>query len=455
MRFLKFILILTVFILSGLEGFSQTNTITLQSAISNAVKTNISVKKIQNNIDIQEGNIRVKYGGLFPTLSLNGGWTRTNSAFSNQTQTVFDPITGTNRTVTGSANQTNFNYSLSLRSDVTLFNGFSNYENVDIAKMTQTYNYILLEKTRQDVTLKVLSDYVTVLKNQQIVKINESSLTDAQAQLEKIKLFVEAGKKTKADVYNQDVQVAQKELALEQSKNNLDKSVVDLVFDANLSQDRQYTVSQTEFTTELSLESINAYVAQNSNSEPLINTAVRNRNDYKSTRESITISESNLELTRNALLFPTISGYSAYGLSAPKIGDITNSKVFTIGINISYPIFQGFSLNVQRQQAQINLKSANEDLEQLRNQISTEIKKAVLDLKSLNKQIEITDRNLKAAEQNRILAEESYRVGIGTLLDVQTALTNYNNALIDRINLVYNFQLAQKQLEYYQGLLKY
>jgi outer membrane protein len=293
------------------------------------------------------------------------------------------------------------------------------------------------------------------LKNQQIVKINESSLADAQAQLESIKLFVEAGKKTQLDIYNQDVQVAQKELALEQSKNNLDKSIADLVFDSNLPQDRQYTVSQTEFTTELSLESVNAYVARNSNPEVLINTAINNRNDFKYTRESIDISESNYELTRNALLFPTISGFSTYGLSAPKIGDLTNSKVFTIGLNISYPIFQGFSLDVQKQQAQINLRSANQDLEQLKNQISTEIKKAVYDLKSLNKQIEITERNIKAAEQNRLLAEESYRAGLGTLLDVQTATTNYNNALIDRINLVYNFQFAQKQIEYYQGLLKY
>lgn len=455
MRFIKFIIIITVIVFTGFEGLSQTYTITLQGAISNAVKTNISVKKIQNNIDLQEGNIRIKYGSLIPTLSLNGGWSRTNSALSNLTQTNFDPYTGTYRTTTSNSNNTNYNYSLTLRSDVTLFNGFSNYESVDIAKMTQAYNYILLEKTRQDVALKVLSDYVNVLKNLQIVKINESSLADAQSQLDKIKLFVEAGKKTMADIYNQDVQVAQKELALEQSKNNLDKSIADLVFDSDLPQDRQYTVSQTEFTTDLSLEQVNAYVLQNSNPEPLINTAIRNRNDFKSSKESIAISESNLELTRNALLFPTVSGYSTYGLSAPKIGDISNSRVFTIGLNISYPIFQGFSLNVQRQQAQINLKSANDDLDQLKNQIANEIKKAVLDLKSLNKQIEITERNIKAAEQNRVLAEESYRVGLGTLLDVQTAVTNYNNALIDRITLVYNFQLAQKQLEYYQGLLKY
>ncbi|HEY3250820.1 MAG TPA: TolC family protein, partial [Ignavibacteria bacterium] len=79
----------------------------------------------------------------------------------------------------------------------------------------------------------------------------------------------------------------------------------------------------------------------------------------------------------------------------------------------------------------------------------------VLDLKSLLKQIEITDRNLKSAEQDKLLAEESYRIGLGTLLEVNTANINLNNIQIQKSNLIYNFILAQKTLEYYQGLLKY
>ncbi|HRJ86130.1 MAG TPA: TolC family protein, partial [Ignavibacteria bacterium] len=77
------------------------------------------------------------------------------------------------------------------------------------------------------------------------------------------------------------------------------------------------------------------------------------------------------------------------------------------------------------------------------------------DLRSLLKQIEIVDRSLLNAQQNKLMAEESYRVGIGTLLDVNTATTNLNNILINKSNLVYDFINAQKTLEYYQGLLIY
>jgi outer membrane protein TolC len=101
------------------------------------------------------------------------------------------------------------------------------------------------------------------------------------------------------------------------------------------------------------------------------------------------------------------------------------------------------------------VKIADEDLNQLRNQFTVDIKKSVLDLKSLLKQIEIADRSLKSTEQDKYSAEESYKVGLNTLLEVNTAATNYNNALINKSNLVYNFILAQKQLEYLQGIVKY
>lgn len=455
MRIIKFISLIIAFcgLCSG-NVFAQQQ-ITLSQAINSAVKNNIAVQKIQNNIDIQSGNIQVKYGGLFPTLSLNGAWQRTNNANDNVPIVTFNQFTGNYTTIISNTNKTTFNYSLGIRSDVTLFNGFTNYESVDVAKMQQQVYYIQLEKTRQDLTLQVLSDYITVLKNRQIVKINQASLENASSQLESIKLFVEAGKKTMSDVYKQDVQVAQYELAVEQAKNNLDKSISDLVYDSNLPQDKQYTVAGTEFSPDLTLANVQTYVQQNSNTGPMIVNAINKRQDIKAAEETINLSESNLEITRNALLFPTLTGFTQYGLSAQNVNDLPHARTFTIGLNLSYPIFEGFSLSIQRQQAQINLRGANEDLTQLRNQITNDINKAVLDLKSLAKQIEISERTIKSAEQDVLQATESFRVGLATLLDVQTAQTNYNNALIDRTNLIFNFQLAQKQLEYFQGLLKY
>jgi outer membrane protein len=429
---------------------SQEIELNLKTIINDGLRNNIAIVKAQDEIYRQESNIKASYNEILPSLSFNSGWTKTNQV-SNGGVVIINGVPVT----LGNNNTTNDNFNLSLRTDVTLFNGFANYSRVESAKLFKTVLVSQMEKSKQDVVFKLLSDYITVLKDMKIVLIDSATLEDSRAQLERVKIFVEIGTKTVADIYKQDVIVAQNELAVEQARNNLNKSIADMIFDANMPQDKNYTISGKEFTTDISNETMESYVTKNSTTDPLINNAIRNRYDYKSASQNINVLKVNYDIADDLLLFPTLSGFSSYSFSGNKIGDIANNKVFTIGLTLSYSIFEGFSLDNQRQQALIDLRIANEDLTQLKSQITVDIKKSVLDLKSLLKQIQIADRSLKSTEQDKIAAEEQYKVGLTTLLDVNTAETNYNNALINKSNLVYDFILAEKQLEYLQGLVQY
>ncbi|HJY64496.1 MAG TPA: TolC family protein [Ignavibacteria bacterium] len=447
---LKTAVFITFFVFLSQLSISQTTEISLREAIQNAYKNNVNIVKTQYSIESQEFSIKESYGNLLPDLTFSTGWTRTNQ------------ITKAGQRAIGGVvfqvpeqNTTTDVFDLTLRSNVTIFDGLTNYDNIDLQKKTQRRLTILLEKYKQDAAIKVLTDYITVLKNDQVVIINQATLEDSKAQLDKIKIFVEVGKRTLADVYKQDVVVAQNELTVEQAKNEYNKSIADLAFSSNLPIEKTYSVKKDEFVTALSYESLENYVYVHSNIQNLVNNSLKNRYDYKSTVYNLGILQTNLDIAQGLLLFPTLTGFGNYSVSGNKIDKITNQRVFTIGLTLTYPIFQGFSVDKQKQQAIINYRSAEEDIKLLKNQIELDIKKAVLDLKSLLKQIEISDRNLKSAEQDKLLAEESYRIGLVTLLEVNTATTNLNNILIQKSNLIYNFILAQKTLEYYQGLLKY
>lgn len=452
MRLTKFLLLTLI---AGVcffskASYSQVIEITLKDAIKHAYEYNPNIRKTENTIRIAESNTHAAYGSLFPDLKFQGGWTRTNQFF----KAGFETINGVQYPVSES-NETSNNFSLSLRSDVTIFDGFANTDNVTLNEQTEIQYRIQLSQLKQDVAIGVLASYIQVLKNEQIVIINDSTLRDSQAQLERIKIFVEVGRRTLTDVYQQDVLVAQNELALEQSKNNLNKSINDLAFNSNLPLDRYYTVKRDEFLVDMTYAELENYVNVNSNTENLIAAARKNRRDLKAFYQNLDILQTRIDITQSQLVFPILSGFGSYGIAGRKIGDIDESRVFTIGLTLTYPIFSGFQYENQRQIATINYRSANEDIKQLENQIGLEIKKAMLDLRSLLKQIEITDRSMVSAEQNKLLAEESYRVGIGTILDVNTASINLNNLKITKSNLMYDFIFAQKQLEYYQGLLNY
>jgi outer membrane protein len=450
MKLIKYSLLFTAFTLLPLRLSAQEINITLKEAINHAYKNSPEIVKTENSIEAEESNIRASYGNLFPDLKFTTGWTRSNQVIKGGSQSIGGIIIPVPE-----SNETNNNFSLSLRSDVILFDGFTSYDRVDLAKQNREFYRIQLKKQKQDVAITILADYIAVLKNEQIVLINEGTLEDSRAQLDRIKIFVEVGRRTMSDIYSQDVIVAQNELAVEQAKNNLNKSKSDLAFDANLPLERSYAVNKNEFNIDVPFESMEAYVLQNSNADNLVRVALGNRYDYRSSLHTLDILQTNIEIARGSQIFPTLSGFGSYSLSGDKIDNISNQRIFTIGLTLSYPIFQGFQLDNQRQQALINYRSAKEDLRLVENQISLQLRKAVLDLKSLLKQIEITQRSLKNAEQNKYQAEESYRVGIGTILDVNTASINLNNILITRSNLIYDFILAQKTLEYYQGLLNY
>lgn len=440
------VLIVTLIIANSL--YSQEIQVSLKEAIDHAYRNDPNINKLENTIELQESNLRANYGNLFPDLKFSTGWTRSNTVINNS-------FINQSGIPIPESNETSNNFSLSLRSDITIFDGMTNFDKIDLAKQTKTQYQIQLRQLKQDIAVKIISSYLTVLKNQQIVVINEATLADSRAQLERIKIFVEVGKRTLSDVYQQDVVVAQNELLVEQAKNNLNKSISDLAYNSNLPLDKNYGVNSTEFNTEIAYENLEAYVIQNQNTDGLVSNAFRNRNDIKAKIQNLDLLETNIDIARGTQYFPTLTGFGSYSMNGNKIDNVTNQRTFTIGLNLSYPIFQGFQQDYQRQAALINYKSAQEDIKLVKNQVELQIKKAIQDLRSLLKQIEITDRNLKNAEQNKLLAEESYRVGIGTVLDVNTATTNLNNIRINKSNLIYDFINAQKTLEYYQGILNY
>lgn len=447
MKILKLSVIMLVMLFCA-EISAQIVQVSLKEAIEHAYKNDPNITKLENTIELQESNLRANYGNLFPDLKFTTGWSRSNTVINNS-------FINQNGIPIPESNETSNNFSLSLRSDVTLFDGMANFDRIELAKQTKVQYQIQLKQLKQDIAVKIINSYITVLKNQQIVVINEATLADSRAQLDRIKIFVEVGRRTLSDVYQQDVIVAQNELLVEQAKNNLNKSISDLAYNANLPLERNYAVNQAEFNTEIAYENLEAYVIQNQNTDNLVKNAFNNRQDIRARIQNLDLLETNIDIARGTQYFPTLSGFGQYSMNGDKIDNVTNQRTFTIGLSLSYPIFQGFQQDYQRQIALINYRSAQEDIKLIKNQTELQIKKAIQDLRSLLKQIEITDRSLLNAQQNKLLAEESYRVGIGTVLDVNTATTNLNNILINKSNLIYDFINAQKTLEYYQGLLSY
>jgi outer membrane protein len=440
-----------VLILCSGKIFAQ-DSISLKQAINIAFTNSSQVTTLQNTYTSQQYTIDNAKGSLFPTLSLSGGYSR-NISSQKGGATLIDP-NGIPYTVEASTNGTN-NFSLGLNSGVTLYNGLANFRNVDLQEANLTSIVLNLETTKKNIMLTVTSTYIDILKKMRIVVANQDNLTVSLDQLNSVKAYMEVGKKTLSDVYKQDVLVSQNEFKLEQSKNDVNKAKVDLLFAMNDNINRDYNVRQNDINTNLAVSDLRAIVDRTANITELVNKAKTNRFEYKFAMQQIEINEITLDIAKKNLYFPTISGSANYNWSGNAIDNIDNNKILTLGINLSYPIFQGYTYKVREQIAEVNVKQKREDLRQLEQQITNDVKKAHYDLETAYKQYEILERSLVSAQQDVLLSQESYRVGLNTLLDVQTAQNNLNVILVNRITALYDFITAKARLDYYTGELNY
>jgi len=442
---------LILIIIGGITNycFSQEN-ITLKRAIQIAIENNKDLVTIKNNIAIQNLNLKLSKGSLIPNLTFSTGWNKTNSISKGGViyQNGF-PIPVPDQ------NTTRDNWGMSLNSQVILFDGFANYENIELNNQSIQLLNFQSDNLKMDIMVNVTQKYFDLIKKSYIVGAYEDNLANSRAQLNSIQEYVNVGKRTVSEIYKQDVQVAQDELNLERALNDLKKAKVDLLFSMNSDVDAEIQVDLNEIPSSYTLAELNNRMLKYGNVAALSSEAISNRYDYKTNLQDIKVNEIRLSISNKNLYWPSLSAFGNYNISGNQINDITNNRVFTFGLSLNYPILQGFSYDVSQQIAEVNLKQKRQDLEKLELQIRSDIKKAVLDLQTAYKQTEILDRNIASAEQDVKLSEENYRIGYGTLLDLQTAMTKLNGLKIDKINSIYSFLLAEKQIDYLTGTLKY
>jgi outer membrane protein len=104
-------------------------------------------------------------------------------------------------------------------------------------------------------------------------------------------------------------------------------------------------------------------------------------------------------------------------------------------------------------QAQAQQKNAAEGLRQSERQVTVDIRKALLDLESAEKQVGVTQTSVESADMDRKIAEEKYNLGAGTLLDLLIANANYTTALSNKVNAAIGYLLAKKQVEFAVGTI--
>lgn len=423
---------------------AQPTTLTLDQARQISLERNLNVAQAQNNIEAAQATVLAATGSYLPTLSASGGWNRNQSEGPINFRGVIIP---NNKTVTN-------NFSTGVDLNYTIFDGFSREGNYSRASANAIATEQTSARTRQAIVFQVESAYLNVLRNEQLVRVSEENLRRDRRQLERIEESNRVGALSKADVYRQQSQVAADELNLITAQNNFNKSKADLIALVGLDVSDDYVIADPSISQVITQAELEASSLQSKNFDDMVRRAIAYRPDYAGAKEAVRSADGGVSSARSGY-FPTVAASAGYGFNNSELSKLTENKSINWGINIRWNIFDGFGTNNALQAAQVQKKNAELALQQTERNISVEVKKALLDLEAARKAYEVSQKGLLSATEDRKIAEERYNLGAGTLLDLLTANAGLVNAEANKINSVYNYVIAKRNLEFAIGETKF
>ena len=209
----KFLFFVTVMIFSTF-CFGQ-KLWSLQDCLSYAQENNLDIKRAFLDVESSKKNLFQSKVALLPNL--NGSASETRS-YGRNYDSVSDQI------VSDNIKSNNFGIS----SSVSLFNGFQNINTIRKNNFDYLASKYDAQKVANDISINIVTAYLQVLYNKEQLSVSQEKLELSNLQLERIKSMVEVGQLPQGSLLEAEAQLAQEELSVVNSENQLEISFLNI-----------------------------------------------------------------------------------------------------------------------------------------------------------------------------------------------------------------------------------
>ena len=124
-----------------------------------------------------------------------------------------------------------------------------------------------------------------------------------------------------------------------------------------------------------------------------------------------------------------------------------------VGINLSIPIFSGYSTTYSVRAAEAQVGARNAQFEQVRLQVALDVWTAYQNLITATQSLRTTADLLDSAEQSARVALGRYKAGVGSILDALNAQSALASARQQRIQSIFNWNIGRATLAQAMGSL--
>lgn len=441
---MKQLLILTILSFVTITNAQEKNSLSLKAAIKYALENKADAKKAKLKVENSEYQIQEVRSRALPQISANGSLTYNPII---QTTVIDGSAFNAPGTTIQAAFGQKWNSTAGVSLSQTLFDQ-SVFTGLKAARTTREFYQINDQLTEEQVIERVANNYYQVYVLRQKLALAESNLKTTTKIRDIVKGQFDNGLAKKIDLDRMTVNLSNINTQKQQIINSVQLQENALKFYIGMPIDAQIEIPQQEF------EITPAAISEVPN--------VANRSEYLILKKQ----EELLVLQKKSVIagyYPTLSlsasyNYIGQGPEMPWFAKPSNgvywSDFSAIGLNLRVPIFTGFGTRAKVRQADVELRTIQEDIKDT--QLSLD-----LDYKNAKTQIENSIITLQNQKENMKLADEilkninnNYLQGLASLtdlLDAENASTeaqnNYTAAILD-------YKLAEIKLIKSKGELK-
>ena len=453
---------------------AQTKKWTLEECVKYALQNNISIK--QSELDSKNALIDKKgaIGKFLPSLNANAShsWN-----------------IGLNQDITTGLlqNQTTQFTSAGANVGIDIYRGLQNQNNLRKANLSIMASKYQLVKMQEDVALNVANAFLQVLFNKENLKVQKQQLGINEKQLTRSEELVKAGSIPRGDLLDIKATVALNNQNITIADNALLISKLSL---AQLLQLKDFESFDVVDDTVVGDE--NNILAQTPN--VIYEKALESKTELKIARTNLEIAQKNVEIAKGAFQ-PTLQGFYSFnsrvaysdritgvipnvsnptsvvgfvegtnqnvlspnftrvlGNPAPFFDQFSSNKGQSFGVQLSIPIFNGFSVHNNVERSKVSLEKSKIALEQQNLDLQRNVFTAFADAKGALNTYESAVIALEAREGAYNYATEKYAVGLMNSFDFNQSQTLLTNAQSEVIRTKYDYIFKIKILEFYFGI---
>lgn len=292
------------------------------------------------------------------------------------------------------------------------------------------YSY---KDARDLVVLAVGFVYLQAIADEARIETSQAQVNTAQALFNQATDQVNSGTSPAIDALRAQVELQTRQQQLIQAKNNLAIQKLTVARVIGFAPGQEF-----ELTDKSPYQTIASITV-----EEAVKRAYDSRSDYQAAMADVRAAQFSRRAA-TAGYFPSLSFNADYGAGGAHPS--TATPVYDVRGTLTIPIFQGGAVHGDVLQADARLEQSRERLDNLRAQIDSDIRTALLNLQSSEELVKVARSNIDLSEETLVQSRDRFTAGVADTVEVVQSQEAVASAHEQYISSLYSYNYAKISL---------